>query len=372
MIQLQIAMAVARLAGWLSQVLLKKSGETIRGRVLLMLCPKAMSLLARGRKVILVSATNGKTSTTRALAGFMATVGSVATSKTGSNLSRGVASALMTKSEYAVLEVDELHLPLVAAQVNPQAILLLNLTRDQLHRMHEVKRVADRWREMASKTSATIVVDVDDPFLNYVAGAAKNAVRDSFGGAAGKHPDGAVCPSCGAYLNWEHGLYSCTCGLSNHYSDKKYEAESAALRNQILANVTSELFGVPWHESDPAMLERKVSKKFINAECSIRLTKNPASWREALRGVVGEKVILILNAREVDGIDTSWLWDVDFSSLRGKHVVVTGERGLDLSYRLHVQGVVNEVVADFEAAAAHFAGPVEVLAAYTAFHGLVG
>lgn len=372
MIRLQFAIVMAKLAALLSQRLLKKSGETIAGRVLLILCPNAISLLSRGRKVILVSATNGKTSTTRALAGFMATVGNVATSKTGSNLSRGVASALMTKSEYAVLEVDELHLPGVAAQVNPEAILLLNLTRDQLHRMHEVKRVADKWREMAEKTNATIIIDCDDPFLNYAAAAAKNVVRVSFGGAGGKHPDGAVCPSCGAYLDWDHGLYSCKCGLSNHYSDKKFEAESAALRNQILANVVADHFGVPWHESDPAMLERKVTKKFISADCSIRLTKNPASWREALRGVTGEKVILILNAREVDGIDTSWLWDVDFSCLRGKHVVVTGERGMDLSYRLHVQGVANELVSDFEAAAAHFAGPVEVLAAYTAFHGLVG
>ena len=371
MLRLQFAMAIARLAGGLSKVLLKKSGETIQGRVLLILCPNAISLLARGRKVILVSATNGKTSTTRALAGFMATAGTVATSKTGSNLSRGVASALMTKSEYAVLEEDELHLPLVAAATNPEAILLLNLTRDQLHRMHEVKRVADRWKEMASKTSATMIIDVDDPYLNYVASAAKNSIKVSFGGSAGKHPDGAVCPSCGSYLDWQGGLYSCTCGLSNHYSDRKCDADSAAVRNETLANITAEHFGVPWHEVDPAMLERKVSKKFINADCSIRLTKNPASWREALRGVTGEKVILILNAREVDGIDTSWLWDVDFSSLRGKHVVVTGERALDLSYRLHVQGIANEMVADFEAAAAHFAGPVEVLAAYTAFHGLV-
>ena len=371
-LRLGVAMTIARLAGWLSHALLGKSGETISGRVLLLLCPNAISLLSRGRKVILVSATNGKTSTTRALAGFMNTAGTVATSKTGSNLSRGVASALMHKSEYAVLEVDELHLPSVAAAANPEAILLLNLTRDQLHRMHEVKRVADRWKEMAQKTSATVVIDVDDPFLNYVAAGAKNVIRVSFGGAAGTHPDGAVCPSCGAYLNWEAGLYSCSCGLSNHYADKKFEADSAALRNEILANVAAEHFGVPWHEVDPAMLERKVTKKVVNAECVIRLTKNPASWREALRGVVGEKVILILNAREVDGIDTSWLWDVDFSSLRGKHVVVTGERGMDLSYRLHVQGVVNELVADFDAAAAHFAGPVEVLAAYTAFHGLVG
>ena len=372
--RLQLAMAAARLSAFLSKVLLKKSGETIAGRVLLILCPDAISLLAKDRKVILVSATNGKTSTTRALAGFMATAGTVTTSKTGSNLSRGVASALMNKSEYAVLEVDELHLPVVAAATNPQAILLLNLTRDQLHRMHEVKRVADRWREIASKTSAAIVIDVDDPFLNYVVTGAKQAIRVSFGGAAGKHPDGAVCPSCGEYLDWDGGLYSCKCGLSNHYSDKKFDAgvSSAALRNEILANVVAEHFGVPWHEVDPAMLERKVSKDIGGVDCSIRLTKNPASWREALRGVTGEKVILILNAREVDGIDTSWLWDVDFSSLRGKSVFVTGERGMDLSYRLHVQGVENECVAEFNSAVSHFTGSVEVLAAYTAFHGLVG
>jgi len=181
LLRLQVAMVLARLAGLLSKALLKKSGETIQGRVLLILCPNAISLLARGRTVILVSATNGKTSTTRALAGFMATVGTVTTSKTGSNLSRGVASALMTKSEYAVLEVDELHLPGVAAQVNPQAILLLNLTRDQLHRMHEVKRVADKWREMASKTTATVIIDCDDPFLNYVASAAKTLCASALG-----------------------------------------------------------------------------------------------------------------------------------------------------------------------------------------------
>ncbi len=371
MLRLKSAMAIARLAAFLSQVLLKKSGETISGRVLLILCPNAISLLARGRKVILVSATNGKTSTTRALAGFMATAGSVTTSKSGSNLSRGVASALMSKSEYAVLEVDELHLPLVAAATNPAAILLLNLTRDQLHRMHEVKRVADRWKEMASKTSATIVVDVDDPFLNYVVSGAAKSVKVSFGGAAGKHPDGAVCPACGAYLDWIGGLYSCGCGLSNHSSDKKFAGTSAAVRNEILANVTAELFGVPWHEVDTSTLERKVSRKFGNADCAIRLTKNPASWREALRGVSGGSVILILNAREVDGIDTSWLWDVDFSSLRGKRVVVTGERGMDLSYRLHVQGVENELVSEFSGAITKFSGDVEVLAAYTAFHGLL-
>ncbi len=103
------------------------------------------------------------------------------------------------------------------------------------------------------------------------------------------------------------------------------------------------------------------------------MTKNPASWTEALSGVSGNDVILILNARQVDGIDTSWLWDVSFDKLHGKHVVVCGERALDMAYRLHVQGIESEVTATFKEALEKFRSPasVEVLAAYTAFHSLV-
>ena len=107
-LRLIIAVAFARLAGWLSHALLGKSGETISGRVLLILCPSAISKLAKNRKVILVSATNGKTSTTRALAGFMVSAGTVTTSKTGSNLSRGVASALFTLADLCRIHLERL------------------------------------------------------------------------------------------------------------------------------------------------------------------------------------------------------------------------------------------------------------------------
>ena len=83
-------------------------------------------------------------------------------------------------------------------------------------------------------------------------------------------------------------------------------------------------------------MERATEKVFAGVKARLRLTKNPASWTEALQGVTGNNVILVLNAREVDGIDTSWIWDVSYASLAGKKVVVTGERGADLAYRLHV------------------------------------
>ena len=120
-------------------------------------------------------------------------------------------------------------------------------------------------------------------------------------------------------------------------------------------------------------LERSVIKNYDGVSAKLRLTKNPASWTEALAGVSSDEVILILNARQVDGIDTSWLWDISFESLRDKTILVTGERALDLAYRLHVQGIKSEVVETFEKAIKKFpkSSKVDVLAAYTAYFGLV-
>jgi UDP-N-acetylmuramyl tripeptide synthase len=380
-LRLKIAMLIARSAGFLSKSLGRGAGETLPGRVLLALCPNAIELLSASRVVILVSGTNGKTSTTKELASQVRTVGTVVTSGSGSNLTRGVAGALMKDSVFAVLEVDELHLPAVVAATNPALVLLLNLTRDQLHRMHEVKRVAARWHEMckAADPSTAFIADVDDPFVNYAITGAASAIRVSFGGAAhGRHPDGAVCPSCGRYLDWNNGKYHCECGLSNEYADHLYDGGSAGYRNFVLASIAADLAGVHNALSNIELrndfrgMERATEKVFAGVKARLRLTKNPASWTEALQGVMGNNVILVLNAREVDGIDTSWIWDVSYASLASKKVVVTGERGADLAYRLHVEDVESTLVDTFDEAIAAFGvGSVEVLAAYTAFFGLV-
>jgi len=319
----------------------------------------------------LVSATNGKTSTTKSLTQIVSSLGKVASNTTGSNLNWGVANALMNHAHYAVLEVDELHLPSVISETNPKVVLLLNLTRDQLHRMHEVKRVADRWRDACTKaTNTKFVIDADDPFLNYATQSASHVIRMSFGGR--RHPDGSVCPSCGKYMNWIGGIYDCSCGLNNKTADQVFPNGSAGYRNAVLANVAGEVMGAKPIDIDEKALERSITKEIGGSTATIRLTKNPASWTEALRGVDSNNVVLILNARQVDGIDTSWLWDVSYESLKGKKVVVCGERGLDMAYRLHVEGIKNALVDTFEEAMSAFpAGSrVSVLAAYTAFFAL--
>lgn len=371
--RLAISIFIAKCAGFLSRTLLRKSGETIPGRVLLKLQPDAISKLAKGRKIILVSATNGKTSTTRALAKLICKLGPTVSNSSGSNLNWGAATTLMSKSDFAVLEVDELHLANVARETKPELILLLNLTRDQLHRMHEVKRVADRWHKLAQDLPDTLFVgDIDDPFVAYALSGANKSIRVSFGGR--RHEDGAVCPSCGKYLNWTKNNYKCACGLTNKNPDQEYAPASAAIRNANLANVAGDAIGAKPGPINEIELERSVVKNFGGVEAKFRLTKNPASWREALAGVKQSQVLLILNARQVDGIDTSWLWDVSFQSLAGKEIVVTGERALDMAYRLHVEGINAKVVKDFSTAIATFdrGTEVDVLAAYTAFFELVG
>ena len=364
------AITLARSARWASR-LLGNNGETLPGRILLRIEPEAIALLARKKKVILVSGTNGKTSTTKAVATLVRQLGSVTTSGSGSNLSWGAATALMSNAEYAVLEIDELHLPGIIAQTDPTVVLLLNLTRDQLHRMHEVKRVADRWHaECTEGINTLFVADIDDPYINYAVAHAANVLRVSFGGR--KHPDGAVCPRCGLYLVWEENNYSCVCGLTNSVYDRKFIHGSAAFRNAALANVVGEALGaepVVFTEND---LERTADKVFGSKTAHFRLTKNPASWAEALQSEHKMDVILVVNAREVDGIDTSWLWDVSFAPLEGKRVIVCGERGIDLAYRLHVEGIPSTLVSSFhEAISLTENNEVSVLSAYTAYFELV-
>ncbi len=353
------------------KIFFNRPGETIGGRIILSVYPNSINRLAKGKEILLVSGTNGKTSTTKSLTQIVSSLGKATSNKTGSNLNWGVANALMNHTPYAVLEVDELHLPNVIAETNPKVVLLLNLTRDQLHRMHEVKRVADRWRDACTKAAdTTFVIDVDDPFLNYATQSASHVVKVSFGGR--RHPDGSVCPSCGKYLNWNRGTYDCSCGLNNKSANQTFPDGSAGYRNAVLANIAGEVMGAKPFEIDEKALERTITKEIGRSTATIRLTKNPASWTEALRGVDSNNVVLILNARQVDGLDTSWLWDVSYASLKGKRVVVCGERGLDMAYRLHVEGIENTLVDTLEEAMSEFpsGSKVSVLAAYTAFFAL--
>ena len=141
----------------LSRRLGRGNGSVIGGRVLLAVDRHALGTLAEGHRAALVSGTNGKTTTTRLLSAALSSAGPIVTNLRGANMPAGLAAALGEgePGALAVLEVDEAWLPAVAADVHPEVVLLLNLSRDQLDRNNEVRSLSSSWRR-AVATRASV------------------------------------------------------------------------------------------------------------------------------------------------------------------------------------------------------------------------
>ncbi len=377
----------------------------IGGQVILRLAPGAIDELAGDRVAALVSATNGKTSTTRLLAESLSQAGPVVAQPTGANMSTGI---VMTLSESApdatvVLEVDEAYLPRTVGQTRPRVLLLGNLSRDQLDRMNEVAMTARSWRRMLQEhPDVTVVANADDPMVEFAATAAGQVVWVAAGQAWTS--DSAVCAACGTLLGRGDGTWWCP-GCGRRRPDpawtlageeavgpdgSRYDLSSLQLPGRFnRANATLVLAATDALGLDPrAGLERMARVDSVSGrygtfrvgDLRIRLflAKNPAGWSELLDVMppAPEPVIVTINSDYADGRDPSWLWDVPFEKLAGRTVVATGFRRRDLAVRLTQAGVDHVVIEDPYAPDAPLPPgmrdlpAVNCCATYTAFHHL--
>ena len=391
---LKIVIFKARALGALSRALGKGNGVMVAGRFILKFAPNSVSKLAAGKRVVLISGTNGKSTTAKLVAEALGTKYSVAHNHTGANLFAGIAAALGANpdADVAVLEVDELVMPWAIEKTKPELVVLLNLGRDQLDRLSEVRIVANKWRDALK--GQTVLASTDDPFVVHAANAAHKRIW--FSAQEKGHIDAATCPECGKLLNWVDGGASfwCDCGfnkpdanwvlrgdvLNHQFKVNSSIPGNAALQNAARAFIVANEFGIDLERANAAIgAVQAVDGRFANKKIShtnfrLLLSKNPASWRETLAtSALGPKgVLLVVNANTQDGKDTSWLWDVDFKPLIGRHVLITGDRKVDVAARLTVDGVEHNVV-DNEIEAARIFGEVDadLIASYTAFHRLV-
>src|SRR5499427_7630893 len=152
------AATVSRLAG-------KGDGSVIGGIIGLRLQPDLLSLLARGRQVVLVTGTNGKTTTTRLINAALSALGQeIASNAFGANMEAGLAAALGKAPEapLAVLEVDEKYLPAMLTATSARVVVLLNLSRDQMDRAAEIWMLARRWRAaLAAAPECRVIANAD-------------------------------------------------------------------------------------------------------------------------------------------------------------------------------------------------------------------
>jgi UDP-N-acetylmuramyl tripeptide synthase len=374
----------------------------VPGKVLSSLDPEVLDRLAQRLPLgaALVSATNGKTTTSAMTAQIVEPRVRLAHNASGANLLSGVTSSLLSAKspELGLFEVDEAALPEIARRVRPRAICLGNLFRDQLDRYGELEHVAERWRSVVQSLDpgAVLVVNGDDPQVGDLARERPGSIV--FGLDDPRHAvpellhaaDSKWCLRCGrpyeytaAYVG-HLGDYRCpACGHARPELDvaaRRIElrgldgvdfsletgGESRPVRLAVpgLYNVYNALAAASLAIALGSTLDNTVAglERFGAAfgrferipigdkRLLVLLVKNPAGANEAVRTLVAggppRLAVLALNDAIADGRDVSWIWDVDWEPLLAglERVVVTGERAAEMALRCKYGGFSAEAI----------------------------
>ena len=394
--------AAARAAGGLSRLVRAGGGTTVPGKVLTFLSPDAVERLAArlSQGTALVSATNGKTTTTAMVAEILGPRVRLAHNRAGANLLSGVASTLLAAdgAQLGLFEVDEAALPEVARRVRPRALCLGNLFRDQLDRYGELELVAERWRravaELADDTA--VVVNGDDPQLGELARNRPGSIAfglddprravpelqhaaDSkwclrcgtpyeYAAAYVGHLGNYRCPACGharppldlvARSVELHGLEAVSFDLVDDEGPLRVRLKLPGLYNvynALAAAALARVLGASREEIQVGLQQFTAAfGRFERLPLGDRtmlmlLVKNPAGANEVVRTLVAggapRHAVIALNDAIADGRDVSWIWDVDFEPLleRLQRIVATGDRAAELALRFKYAGYDEQAI----------------------------
>jgi UDP-N-acetylmuramyl tripeptide synthase len=386
-----VASAAVRTVNRLSRLSGKGSGTVVGGRVGMKIAPGLVSSLARGRTVILVSGTNGKTTTTSMIVAGWG--GPVTTNETGANMPAGhVAALAQSKEEHVALEVDEAWLADTLTSTRPSVVVLLNLSRDQLDRANEVRHLAERWRkalESHQDDNLVVIANANDPLVVYAAEVRANTLWCDV--PTSWLADALSCPKCTLAISHVGSAWHCVCGFAKpvHVSTilgdelvvdgttvaldlsmpGEFNRSNAAMALSALHCVNVDLDeAVRRVNAIQSVVGRFSVRRWHGHVLRLLLAKNPSGFAAMMATLPedGSDVWVAINARVADGHDPSWLYDVPFEMLRGHRVYCFGDRRLDLATRLEY-GQVDFVVVDNDELVPTSKETISLLANYTAF-----
>ncbi|MFJ5957162.1 MurT ligase domain-containing protein [Paenarthrobacter sp. NPDC092416] len=364
---------------------LRGGGSAFPGLVVEKIDPGFMqrTLASLPHGVAVVSGTNGKTTTTKMVVELLESQGlKVFTNRTGSNFTRGVAASLLGEVDWrgrldadvAILELDEAHAVHFVNKVPPRFSLLLNVLRDQLDRFGEIDKTASLLEHIAAKTTGTVVLNREDPrvarIANTVDGPAiryfglDESLRSTFPNdddmrtgtpsakATSNAGDGDTAPAADVVLrrvgaqdaDFEFDGETVTTGMKLRGVYNIFNAAAAlSLARAVLGAGPVDTPKLVKALGDVAPAFGRGESLTVDGQpLELVLVKNPSGFRLGLKSFPagGYATMIAINDNYADGRDMSWLWDVEFESLREDGVeVLTGVRAYDMALRLQYDDV---------------------------------
>ena len=391
-----VSILASKITIFLTKTILK-GGTTFPGKVALKIDRNILKKVSQGYKVVLITGTNGKTTTTSMIYNIVKEDGKkVITNNTGANLFPGIVTTFIdnykffskTEDAYAIIEVDEANLKYITKYITPEIITVTNLFRDQLDRYGEVYTTLNKILEGITLTKdTTLVLNGDESLL----GNLELPNKTLFYGFNAKinedtkidvNADAKFCKFCKAPYEYNHITYNhlgdfyCTgCGFKR--AELKYAVneildlspDSSTVRinnldievsqsgvyniyNALCAFAITKELGVKDEsiikslENQDSSFGRQESLNIDGKEVKIILVKNPAGYNQALDTLCLNKesfsCAFLLNDNYADGTDVSWIWDVDFEKLQNLNideVFISGLRCYDMAVRLKIAGL---------------------------------
>ncbi|WP_134644913.1 MurT ligase domain-containing protein [Weissella cibaria] len=376
--------------------ILRRGGTSLPGKLATKIDPEVMTTLAEKYDVILITGTNGKTLTTTLTTRVLREqFPDVITNPSGSNMMQGITGTMLTakvtgKSHrpIALLEVDEANVEEVARQLKPMAFVLTNIFRDQLDRFGEIYTTYDKiLKGIRLFPEATVIANADSPIFmrgdlpNPKVYYGFNHLPADGDMKAPHNTDGVLSPTDDTVLHYRfmtfgnQGDYFSVSDdfkrpeldyavtkineMTPRYSNFDIDGETYQIEiggmyniyNALAAYTVGRFLGVTTQqihhafESNAQIFGRQEAVDVNGKEVTIVLIKNPVGANQVIDMMKTDdqpfSLIALLNANYADGIDTSWIWDTDFESLKdsGMQAIATGgERYKDLYVRVKMAG----------------------------------
>ena len=383
---------------------LRGGGSALPGLVIEKIDPKFIqrTLADLPQGVVIISGTNGKTTTTKIVVELLESVGlKVFTNRTGSNFSRGVAAALLDEvnirgkldADIAVLELDEAWAVKFVQIVRPRFSLLLNVMRDQLDRFGEIDNTAALLQKIAEATSDTVVLNRDDPRIFKISehiqakkvffGTTSELLQlmptdDTLKYGTATANQSVVADVLLKKINAQQATFQ----IDNKEIDVDLQltgvynllnaAAAVALARQIAGPEITDTILSALENIKPAF-GRGETIYLNGAPIELILVKNPSGFRLALLSFAknNSATMIAVNDNYADGRDVSWFWDVDFSLLKNV-TMISGARAYDMALRLQYDDIsIGKIDTNISKALEDFINtnpdePKQIFCSYTA------